>query len=83
MISFATPCGVLLPTGACPNESEQYSTLPTCRCCGEKVCPEHAAPGSLQESDRDIEGDGDHGPVAVHSETVICTVCAAEEAVAA
>lgn len=83
MISFATPCGVLLPTGHCPNESEQYRPLPKCRSCGEAVCPEHTVPGSLQEREFDIEGDGDHGPVAVMAETVECTVCAAEQAVAA
>lgn len=83
MISFATACGVLLPTGACPNESEQHATLPACRSCGEKVCPEHTVAGTLKEYHLYIDGDGDHGPVAVMSETVVCTVCAAEDAVAA
>lgn len=80
MVSFADECGVALPTGPCGVEGEQYRPLPTCRECGERVCPAHVVPGSEKDRDYDRQGDGDHGPEAGMEETVLCVPCSTQEA---
>jgi hypothetical protein len=57
-VRFATLCDA----EDCLRRSEEYSSWPTCRECGADVCPQHADPSSLHESDG--------------KETVVCLTCA-------
>lgn len=70
MVRFATKCDHQEPGGHpdvhCNRRSPEYTMWPTCSECGDDVCPDHMAPGSLDE------GDGDR------RDWCLCITCAAE-----
>lgn len=77
MVKFAQTCDFVVESGIgtpriCSKRSEEYSSWPSCRECSRDICPEHTAPGSLEESHRDRDGE------AIMTESVICLECAAE-----
>lgn len=70
MVRFATTCDISTPAHACPDgpeclsvrtrcgaRSEEYSSWPSCRYCGDDCCPEHRRPNSERGPDVDFAGD--------------------------
>jgi hypothetical protein len=55
IVRFTTTCDIK-PQGAaqpCGKRAEEYSSHPSCRYCGDDVCPEHTRPNTLTEADLD------------------------------
>lgn len=68
MVRFATTCDVGKRAAyPCKARSLEYTTWPTCRVCHADVCPQHAAPGTLEE-DKGFDGQ----------RTVVCVQCTEE-----
>ncbi len=60
MVRFATTCD------RCKARSDEYTAWPSCRECGDDICPGCAVDGTLDY------GDGERG------DRVLCRQCAAE-----
>ena len=60
MVRYASICD----TSGCTARSEEFTEWPTCRECGEHVCPAHMAEGTLVEDEGRSE--------------CMCASCAAE-----
>lgn len=67
MVKFATICDA----PDCGKRSEEYTGWPSCRACMLDTCPEHTVPGSLQEHERDRDGE------AIMTQDVYCKDCLA------
>lgn len=79
MVKFATTCDALTEGGKpCGRRSPEYESWPDCRECMDDICPDHAAPGSFREGERD-RSYGDYTE-AEHWESVLCLTCAADMA---
>lgn len=71
LVKFACICDA----AGCARQSEQYSVWPSCRGCKLDTCPDHTAPGSLQQKEHDRETED--GTEAVMTESVYCLDCLA------
>ncbi len=72
IVRYASLCDI------CGKRSEEYTHWPNCRECDRDICPGCVLPGSVQEVDRDWEGE--EGIEAIHYETVMCVACQRAEA---
>lgn len=63
MVKFATTCDI----PGCAARSAEYTAWPSCRDCGEDICPAHQQTGSKTEADEE------------HAETCLCVLCPKEE----
>jgi hypothetical protein len=70
-LPFSTACDT------CHRRSELYSAHPTCRECGEHVCPRCYTPGSYVDPDADCVGDPARYVASGH--TALCPMCDALE----
>lgn len=81
MVKFATTCDVIASLtprpperpiiNRCGKRSAEYTAWPSCRECGDQVCPDCTEPKSWEERNVTFEGGVD-API----ETVVCKPCA-------
>ena len=70
IVAFASLCDY----PGCGRRSPEYDAWPACRGCDGHICPDHEAPGSVREHERDVSRDD--ATYAEHWETVLCLDCA-------